>query len=343
MSGFLKSRRLRKKSIVRWTLLIALLAFFIAQVRPVEGVTTPVLVGSITAAAFLVMVFVHVILNIMHGGRRKRRMLPTPARNYSSFTDTNFHEFKDRTPSHLGTTSRIATPESLDKPQAPSEGVLVESTTTAEKRPDVPAQLSYQIIEDPTAEQAPSDKSIDMDATSTTPEILQMQVKRVGDLVQSHNLGNISSIRDAELSKHNDSSHEQKRLTLVKNDLISKPGFSDTADPTKMGHSEIVELVALLRKDKARLHRLVIAQQTEIDSEREMGETTRTIARDAFKSIRDLRKIQKNTEKQVRRERAERKRIEEEYERVSQALENAKSIISAQATAQGGQEPAKMS
>jgi len=243
VSGFLKSRRLRKKSIVRWTLLIALIAFFIAQVRPVEGVTTPVLVGLITAAAFLVMVFVHVILNIMHGGRRKRRMLPTPARNYSSFADTNFHEFKDRTPSHSGTTSRIATPESLDKPQVPSEGVLVESTTSAEKRPDVPAQLSYQIVEDPTAEQAPSDRSIDMDATSTTPEILQMQVKRVGDLVQSHNLGNIYSIRVDELSKHHDSSHEQKRLTLIKNEQIYMPGFSATADTTKLGTSDNVEHV----------------------------------------------------------------------------------------------------
>ncbi|MFK8083056.1 MAG: hypothetical protein AB8B97_22475 [Granulosicoccus sp.] len=380
MSVLLKSRRLRRKSIIRWTLLVALLAFFVAQVKPVEGLTTPMLVGAITAAVLVPMTVIHWILVFWQGRRRRRR----PGASEVSESPEQFNKFKGTQNSPVAAPKSVAPKSTAPKStveqhttdvsskddvtvvipsnRSPAPDVQISSgianavslhagrskalNAKTEARRDIPASGTPEKIRatdlvassERTASpehagellspaSAETNNPEDLDGTTTTPEVLQMQVERIGHLVQTHDLGSIDPNEKDDDPSVAQANNGQTKLSLVRNDLVADTGYVDSANPLEMSQTEVVQLVATLRKDKARLHRLVIAQQAEIDTERETAERTRIVARDAFKSMRDLRKIQKNTEKQVRRERDERKRLEEEYVKVSQALENAKSII----------------
>jgi len=94
----------------------------------------------------------------------------------------------------------------------------------------------------------------------------------------------------------------------------------------QMTRREVAGLVSSLRGDKVRLQKLIIAQQAAYDSERQAHDKTRTVARDAVSIMRIARDSQKLAEKAARRERRKRLHIEEKYDRIARALDNAVSM-----------------
>lgn len=163
------------------------------------------------------------------------------------------------------------------------------------------------------------------------PEV-RKQMDRVSTLVKSYDLGD-------------EKADQKKRVarTLNKNQLA---GSSARADATTAGEDDTTDLashnaqalqvsrtealrkvISTLQDDKRKLQRLVIAQQAAFDSERQSHERTRHVARDAIKVMRDARSGQRMAEKIARRERAERRRLEKEYTKVTRALKNAMSTL----------------
>lgn len=158
-----------------------------------------------------------------------------------------------------------------------------------------------------------------------SPAEVQEQLNKLSSAVQSHDLSDWkeSATRDNKNWKHIRDSHD--RQTALSTDLITS--VSTTTDISKLDSQEINQLVTTLTKDKLRLQKLVIAQQAAIESERQSHDKSRTVARDAIRIMRDARDAQKMAEKLARRERTERKRIEQQYKSVASALDNALSII----------------
>lgn len=166
----------------------------------------------------------------------------------------------------------------------------------------------------------------DDDYDYETPAELQEQLDKVSELVQTHDLSDHSSSPKQARKNWREIRESHDRHTAESKDLISVDA-SNASDLEKLSTGEITTLVANLRKDKTRLQKLVIAQQAAIDSERQAHDQSRTVARDAIKIMRDAREAQKFAEKLARRERSERRRIEQQYKKVAGALDNALSII----------------
>jgi hypothetical protein len=164
----------------------------------------------------------------------------------------------------------------------------------------------------------------DSDKNSETAVVEQLE--RVSQLVQSHDLGDQNTI-----SLHGDNElgvHEKKNSSLPPrfNGLTSVA--DNTTDLKSLGRSEMSGLVTSLRKDNGRLQKLVIAQHAVIESQRETHNRSTDAARDAVKIRRDAQSRQKMAEKIARREKTERQRINDEYQKVTSVFENAMSIIS---------------
>jgi hypothetical protein len=101
------------------------------------------------------------------------------------------------------------------------------------------------------------------------------------------------------------------------------------AELSKMSTNELSTLVTTLHSDKTRLQKPVIAQQATIESERTAHDQSPTVASDAIKIMREAHISQKMAEKLARRERTERQRVELQYKKVANALNNAMSVIDA--------------
>ncbi len=315
MSALLKSRRLRKRAIFRWSLVVVPLAFLAAQIRPVEGISTPVLVIVISVVAILPMIVVHWYLSRRQNRRRKTRdtqAFPAAAPR--------------RTDVPADAANRRARSEDFSDGDACANTASATATATAaEAGADSSVYISAGIYDTDT--EAGADGNLDLDATICTPEQLQVQVERVGDVVGTHDLGELHSERAYEANSIAEDRSRQDQLSEAGTSLITATSYADTAQLSELNRTEITQLVTTLQKDKIRLHRLVIAQQSSLDTERKAHDRSRIVARDAIKIMRDSREAQKQAEKMARRERHERLRIEQEYEKVSSALDNAMSII----------------
>ena len=158
-----------------------------------------------------------------------------------------------------------------------------------------------------------------------TPAVVQEQLDRVADLVQTHDLGESQFSENDEKDSWQSVRKNQDRQSALSSQSVT----ADVAgtDLAVMTTSQMTDMVIDLRKTKTRLQKLVIAQQSAIDSERKAHEQSRLVARDAIKIMRDSRQAQKLAEKLARRERTERQRIEMQYNEVTGALDNALSII----------------
>lgn len=313
VSALLKSRRLRKRAIFRWSLVVVPLAFLAAQIRPVEGISTPVLVIVISVVAILPMIVVHWYLSRRQNRRRKTRD-----------TQAFLAAAPRRTDVPADAVNKHARSEDLSDGDAFANTALA-TATAAEAGADSSVYMSAG-IDDLDAE-AGADGNLDLDATICTPEQLQVQVERVGDVVGTHDLGELHSERAYEAESIAEDRSRQDQLSEAGTSLITATSYADTAQLSELNRTEITQLVTTLQKDKIRLHRLVIAQQSSLDTERKAHDRSRIVARDAIKIMRDSREAQKQAEKMARRERHERLRIEQEYEKVSSALDNAMSII----------------
>ena len=161
-------------------------------------------------------------------------------------------------------------------------------------------------------------RNVDQSESDSSPVEVQEQLDRVSDMVQSHDL------TDPEHSVE-PPKPETLNLPAAATDLLQVDSAS--TDLATLSTGQIKHLVSNLRRDKTRLQKLVIAQQSAIETERRSHEQSRTVARDAIVIMRDARNSQKLAEKLARRERSERQRVEQQYKKVSKALNNAMSII----------------
>ena len=154
-------------------------------------------------------------------------------------------------------------------------------------------------------------------------------IDRVSQFVQSHDLG------DQEMINLDDDSNSNFDAPLRKSSSSLAPTFAHLSSVNKsstelesMEPTELTGLVTSLQEDNGRLQKLVIAQHAVIESQREAQERSKGVTRDAVKVMQAAQNSQKMAEKIARRERSERKRVQDEYHKVTSAFENAMSIIS---------------
>jgi len=153
------------------------------------------------------------------------------------------------------------------------------------------------------------------------------QMEQVERLVQSHDIG-AQSVSFADMEVDEPQLDESPVATpITKHQSLANLDASKE-ELAAMTTGELNSLVTTLQKDKGRLQKLVIAQHAVIESERESHNRSRDVARDAIRIMRDAQSGQRMAEKVARRERTERQRVEREYERVANVLQNAMSIIS---------------
>lgn len=330
LSVFSKSRRIRRRVIFRWALVVLPVAFLISQVRPVEGISTGLLIGGIVILLLLPFLLIHAWMGLRKN-RRKVRSLSSTA--YSSAI---FDNEGDRT--EIASVDRVDT--AREKASVPSNGV--ERAGSDDRAVISDAAMDSDAVSG-TVVNAPMDNRchdvdavvniddwesevVDLDGTLITPEDIQDQLDQVGDVVQTHDLDeeDMHQQDDARILRER---QQRDQLADAGTSLITATSHADIADLSELTHQEVTQLVSILKKDKLRLHRLVLAQKAAIDSERRAHDRSRTVARDAIKIMRHSRESQKQAEKLARRERTQRKRLELEYKKVSTALDNARSII----------------
>lgn len=157
---------------------------------------------------------------------------------------------------------------------------------------------------------------------------MQDEMGNVDDLVDYHELSTEESNYDLD-------EHSSQRSSTVETAIaLAQEGFAKhrvdvvgRGQLTAPSRTELKQLISTLQSDKLKLQKLVIAQQAAVDSERQAHERTRTVAKDAIKIMRDARQGQRVAEKIARRERSQRQRAEQDYDKVRSALDNAMSTL----------------
>ncbi len=213
-----------------------------------------------------------------------------------------------------------------DKPEATAKPAAAPEGQQRIKRKRVASANTAKSLHEATSLNPDFDNvEITLFEDEESPAQVQEQLSRLSGAVQSHDLSDWKETLTRDNSNWKDIRESHDRQTALSTDLITS--VSSTTDISKLDAQEINQLVTTLTKDKLRLQKLVIAQQAAIESERQSHDQSRTVARDAIKIMRDARVAQKTAEKLARRERTERKRIEQQYKSVANALDNALSII----------------
>jgi len=330
----IKSRRRRKILLGRLTVFVLPVAAMAALISPVPD-TSNIVKGLLFSAAVLIpALLVYTYLNIRYKSHRYTDS-DIIARESGNGTDNaadnadNIDEIKDsvsaeqlssRSSSHRAQINPIK-PDAQDLPSINLGAEPASTAATSAKSATQPAAAPSLLMK----ERAPAASTASTAEGTDSPAEVQEQLDRVSDLIDSHDLGNSDySLSDDDL--------EQRRFSLSTDVPLSIDSALATVDKSttelsKMSTTQISELVTTLRTDKTRLQKLVIAQQASIESERKAHDQSRVVARDAIKIMRDARNGQKFAEKLARRERAERKRVEQQYKKVATALDNAMSII----------------
>ena len=328
VSVFSKSRRVRRRVIFKWALVVVPVAFLVAQVKPVEGISTVLLVGGIVVISLLPFLLIHTWLGLRKSRRRVRSSSSTAFSAAMSDQQDNRTEISPvarvkavrEEADVLG--HELEQTASVNRANTNTSDVAMDSDVVS----DTVENLTIDSRADVEAETNDSESElVDLDGTLITPEDIRDQMDQVGDVVQTHDLEeDIHTHEDVRMLQERE---QRDRLAVAGTSLITATSHADTADLSELTHYEVTQLVSILKKDKRRLHRLVIAQKAAIDSERRAHDRSRTVAQDAIKIMRDSRESQKQAEKMARRERTQRKRLELEYKKVSNALDNARSII----------------
>jgi hypothetical protein len=90
---------------------------------------------------------------------------------------------------------------------------------------------------------------------------------------------------------------------------------------------QLMEMVVRLQSDKMKLQKLVIAQKSVIESEKQSHARTRIVVKDAISVMRHARHGQRVAEKIARRERTLRQTLESDNTKLRRALDNALSTL----------------
>ncbi len=344
MVAWLNSRRLRRRALLRWVLLVLPLAFLVSRIWSVDGLSTLVLFCLVVCIAILPFLLIHIFLGLrFHRSKTSSSTSPmlvpvesvkAEVLNARTKASTQSHTNPDtKLESKADTQSRTKSDSKADtKADAqPQAKAVTRSDTRSDTKTDTKSDTKSDTRSDTKPEHGSVEGAagIDLDATWFSPEDLQLQIEAVGNVVQTHDLSDDGSVRKDRGRKSATLATRARpdQSSVVETSLIIATSHADTAELSALTHTEATQLVKTLQKDKTRLHRLVIAQQAAMDSERRAHDRSRLVARDAIKIMRDSREAQKTAEKLARREHSERKRLEREYRKVSTALDNAKSII----------------
>ncbi|MBX2879875.1 MAG: hypothetical protein KTR32_08085 [Granulosicoccus sp.] len=329
----------------RFTVAALILATIITMIRPVPGVGALFQGLVITFICLIPLIIFHLVSTVRHlifsktkrSSRRKRRV------NYrrASERETLDHD-QTIDVSQLSGQDTASIETAVGELEADAEPVPVVSrpldTTVSNMKQQAQDDLTRSkrksksrrtgvtatILEDQATQKLEQpDPDYEVFEEKQDPE-LKEQMDRVSTLVKSYDLGDekSGSARRRSRAIHDNSataisakdqpteleSHNEKALQVSRTEALRK-------------------VIATLQDDKRKLQRLVIAQQAAFDSERQSHERTRHVARDAIKVMRDARSGQRMAEKIARRERAERRRLEKEYTKVTRALKNAMSTL----------------
>lgn len=196
--------------------------------------------------------------------------------------------------------------------------------TASQPKPGFSAAPSSGTLADLTTDQREV-KVINPDTRKTEDGTLRGQLNQVSQQVKSYDLGK----HPRRASLHERSSDFTNADTSKTTPVVTKldSPVNALADPQAMA---LKKKVTLLLQDKLKLQRLVIAQKAAFDSEHLSHERSREVAKKAVLVMRDAQEGQRVALKVARRERSERRNLEQKYTKVNRALENALSTLAAQ-------------
>lgn len=345
LSKSLRSRRRRKILLGRLTVLVLLLATLATVIWPIpnwNGLVQGVLLSLVVLLPALVF---NAYLSHRYGNQRQEvsldsdakivvaeesltQMHPSEAADSVSVTDRGMKpERKEslqesvRRESPLGRQHRRPAIDLTKESQGKGlRAAMIEATQSADRALENSGKSpDFAVNSIPSRSNSMEPDPID------SPAEIHEQLGRVADLVRSHDIGvgELSGLEDDE-SWHGLRERHDRQSALSTQVINSDVPLTDLAN---LSTNEITRIVDRLQQDKTRLQKLVIAQQAAIESERQAHDQSRLVAKDAIKIMRDARNAQKFAEKLARRERSERQRVEQQYKRVAQALNNAMSII----------------
>lgn len=155
------------------------------------------------------------------------------------------------------------------------------------------------------------------------------QLETLDDLVDFHDIGNEQYSSEPGESAGNLYNPLEKAIDIAREGILEDPAIQDYSRENLPARSstELAEMVVRLRSDKMKLQKLVIAQKAVIDAEKQAHERTRVVVKDAISVMRHARHGQRIAEKIARRERAERQRLEKDFDKVKRQLDNALSTM----------------
>lgn len=155
------------------------------------------------------------------------------------------------------------------------------------------------------------------------------QLETLDELVDFHDIGNEDYSSNSADRPDNLFNPLEKAIAIAREGILEEPAVQDYSKENLPARSstELAEMVVRLRSDKMKLQKLVIAQKAVIDAEKQAHERTRVVVKDAISVMRHARHGQRIAEKIARRERAERQRLEKDFDKVKRQLDNALSTM----------------
>jgi len=155
---------------------------------------------------------------------------------------------------------------------------------------------------------------------------VEEQVQRESESVASHDWGAQKTVSLHEYRKSDSQTRKGSSPTPQFSQMASIDGNATELESMEL--SQISGLVTSLKTDNRKLQRLVIAQHAVIESERASNSKSKDLAREAVRVMQEAQSNLKIAEKIARREKTQRQRIENDYQKVTTVFENAMSIIS---------------
>lgn len=334
-------RRLRARTIFLRFLVAALIVATLATLLlPVDGMSELVQGLLLTAALMSPVCLYLLVLELRAIFSRQRNA--GQSRSAGSQSDSSRLEagesagsdletgLSDRTKSTINAPGKGRSSAATDKPSP-----AVEPTQPFGQNAARVSACGTPFVEPTVHESAGIDGSTDT-AESILDQTLSMdqQFDSLEELVGYHDIGverDESGHRDDDQTGEQDDKPLETAIAMARDAMLDDPTTRPVTRQTllAMSRDELTQMVLDLRSNKMKLQKLVIAQKSAIESEKQAHAQTRVAARDAISVMRLARDGQRVTEKIARRERSERQRLQKEYIRVKHQLDNALSTLEA--------------
>lgn len=214
-------------------------------------------------------------------------------------------------------------------------GNAIDETPVAEPTPTARSAATRAAATSLHNQSGSSTEESELDQTLSVSE----QLETLDELVHFHDIGDEDYLQQSDDTSTGASSDPavplfnplEKAIAIAREGMLEEPGVQDPARENLPARSstELAEMVVRLRSDKMKLQKLVIAQKAVIDAEKQAHDRTRVVVKDAISVMRHARHGQRIAEKIARRERSERQRLEKDFDKVRQQLDNALSTIKA--------------